>query len=162
MAKHKILFVCMGNICRSPSAEAIFSDLVKNAGLQEYIEIDSAGTHAYHVGHSPDERSMAAALRRGIKMHHLRARQVEAADFGRYDRLIVMDQTNLKELRKRFPDQSHDNVSLMMSYAEQRSETEVPDPYYGGEDGFELVLNLLNDAAEGLLNDIKNDPDNLN
>ncbi len=145
----------MGNICRSPSAEAIFSDLTEQAGLADRFEIDSAGTHAYHVGHSPDKRSLAAALDRGIKMHHLRARQVEAADFSRYDRLIVMDRANLAELKKRFPDQPHDKVSLMMSYADQRSETEVPDPYYGGEDGFELVLDLLTDAAQGLLDDIQ-------
>src|SRR5690554_3841253 len=132
MQKHKILFICMGNICRSPSAEAIFSKLIKDAGLTDQFVIDSAGTHAYHVGHAPDNRSVVAAGNRGIDMNHLRARQVEAADFLHYDRLIVMDRANLNELKKRFPDQSHDKVSLMMSYAEKRSETEVPDPYYGG------------------------------
>lgn len=151
MAQNKILFVCMGNICRSPTAEAVFTALLAEAGLQDRFEIDSAGTHAYHVGHSPDDRSMAAALARGIDMQHLRARQVEAADFNRFDRLIVMDRANLDELKNRFPDQSLDKISLMMSYATQRSESEVPDPYYGGEDGFELVLDLLADASEGLL-----------
>ncbi|MFV0543950.1 MAG: low molecular weight protein-tyrosine-phosphatase [Marinicella pacifica] len=155
MSKHKILFICMGNICRSPSAEAIFSQLIKDAGLTDQFVIDSAGTHAYHVGHAPDKRSVAAAGNRGIDMNHLRARQVELSDFTQYDRLIVMDLANLHELKKRFPDQSHDKVSLMMSYAEKRTETEVPDPYYGGEDGFERVLDLLQDAAQGLLDDIR-------
>ncbi|MCW8869858.1 MAG: low molecular weight phosphotyrosine protein phosphatase [Proteobacteria bacterium] len=155
MTKHKILFVCMGNICRSPSAEAIFSQLIKTSDLQQQFEIDSAGTHAYHVGNPPDARSCEAAHKRGIAMQHLRARQVQAADFERFDRLIVMDQDNLDELKNRFPGQALDKVSFMMSYAGQRTETEVPDPYYGGEDGFERVLDLLTDAAEGLLSDIK-------
>jgi len=145
----------MGNICRSPSAEAIFSQLIKTADLQDQFEIDSAGTHAYHVGNPPDARSREAALKRGVDMQHLRARHIQAADFERFDRLIVMDQDNLTELKNRFPDQSHNKISLMMSYAKQRSETEVPDPYYGGEDGFELVLDLLDEAASGLLSDLK-------
>lgn len=157
MTKHKILFVCMGNICRSPTAEAIFSQLVKETGSQDRFEIDSAGTHAYHVGKPPDARSREAALKRGIDMQHLRARQVQADDFVRFDRLIVMDQANFNELKSRFPDQPHDKVSLMMSYAGHSSETEVPDPYYGGEDGFELVLDLLDDAATGLLSALKAD-----
>jgi len=155
MTKHKILFVCMGNICRSPSAEAIFSQLVKSSGLQHQFEIDSAGTHAYHVGNPPDVRSCEAALKRGIDMRRLRARQVQAVDFQKFDRLIVMDRENLTSLKNQFPNQPHENVSLMMSYAKNYTETEVPDPYYGGGDGFELVLDLLSDAASGLLNDIK-------
>lgn len=147
----------MGNICRSPTAEAIFSQLVKETGSQDRFEIDSAGTHAYHVGKPPDARSREAALKRGIDMQHLRARQVQADDFVRFDRLIVMDQANLNELKSSFPDRPHDKVSLMMSYAGQCAETEVPDPYYGGEDGFELVLDLLDDAATGLLSALKAD-----
>ncbi|KAA3638259.1 MAG: low molecular weight phosphotyrosine protein phosphatase [Proteobacteria bacterium] len=153
MSQNKILFICMGNICRSPTAEALFTHLLNESGLQDMFEVDSAGTHAYHIGNPPDKRSMAAALNRGVEMRHLRARQVEAADFERFDRLIVMDRANLAEIKSRFPNKAHDKLSLMMSYAQLRSETEVPDPYYGGDDGFEVVLDLLTEAAQGLLSE---------
>ncbi|MCX7544811.1 low molecular weight protein-tyrosine-phosphatase [Marinicella gelatinilytica] len=159
MRKNKILFICMGNICRSPSAEAVFAAQLAKAGLQDEFIIDSAGTHAYHIGHSPDKRSVAAALKRGIDMQHLRARQVEAADFEKFDRLIVMDRANLMEIKSRFPDANHQKMSLMMSYAYDRVETEVPDPYYGDGDGFELVLDLLADASIGLLSEYKDSSD---
>ncbi len=156
MQKNKILFICMGNICRSPSAEAVFADLIKKEELIDSFEIDSAGTHAYHIGNPPDKRSIAAALRRGIDMQHLRARQLEAQDFESYDRLIIMDHANYEEIIKRFPDAEHSRLSYMLDYAKNFTEKEVPDPYYGEGDGFELVLDLLEDAAQGLLDDYRN------
>lgn len=147
----KILFICMGNICRSPSAEAVFSQLLKQRGLAQDFVIDSAGTHSYHVGSPPDRRSMRAARQRGIEMAHLRARQVVAADFDRFDWLVVMDQNNLASLQAMFPDAQLQKIHAMMDFATEASHAEVPDPYYGGDHGFELVLDLLADASKGLL-----------
>lgn len=153
MQKNKILFICMGNICRSPSAEAMFADLLKKTAVADAYEIDSAGTHAYHIGNPPDKRSIAAALRRGIDMQHLRARQLQAQDFDKYDRLIIMDRANHEEIIRQFPVAEHSKLSYMLDYAKNFTEKEVPDPYYGEGDGFELVLDLLEDAAQGLLDD---------
>jgi len=147
----KILFVCMGNICRSPSAEAVFTQLVKQQGLLHDFVIDSAGTHSYHVGSPPDRRSMRAARNRGIEMSHLRARQVVAEDFARFDWLVVMDRANQDSLQQMFPALDQNKVMSMMGFADQPAHTEVPDPYYGGNDGFELVLDLLEEASVGLL-----------
>jgi len=155
MHKNKILFICMGNICRSPSAEAVFADLIEKAGVADAFEIDSAGTHAYHIGNPPDKRSIAAALRRGVDMRHLRARQLQAQDFIDYERLIIMDHANHAEIMKRFPEADHSRISYMLDFAKNVSEKEVPDPYYGEGDGFELVLNLLEGAAQGLLDDFQ-------
>ncbi|WP_223788636.1 low molecular weight protein-tyrosine-phosphatase [Marinicella meishanensis] len=150
----KVLFVCMGNICRSPSAEAVFTQLVKQRGLDHEFEIDSAGTHSYHVGSPPDRRSMRAARNRGIEMAHLRARQVVPEDYDRFDWLVVMDQDNRDSLVAMFPTANHSKVHGMMDFAKQSAQTEVPDPYYGGGDGFELVLDLLEDASLGLLDHV--------
>jgi len=150
MNRKKVLFVCMGNICRSPTAEAVFARLVKNQQQAHRYHIDSAGTHAYHVGSPPDSRSVAAARSRGIEMAHLRARQVVQADFSRFDWLVVMDQANRAELLQRFPDQDHQKILAMMRFADEADYSEVPDPYYGSGDGFELVLDLLEQASEGL------------
>ena len=150
MNTKKILFVCMGNICRSPTAEAVFRALVKKQGADQHFVIDSAGTHAYHVGSAPDARSVAAARKRGLHMEHLRARQVSSEDFDRFDYLVVMDQANHHELHRRFPDHDHGKIRQMMQFDESSSHAEVPDPYYGTGDGFELVLDLLEQASSGL------------
>ena len=151
MAVKKILFICMGNICRSPSAEAVFGQLINERGLGHCYDLDSAGTHSYHVGAKPDQRSRQAARQRGIQMDHLRARQVVASDFQRFDHLIVMDEANRRELHRMFPGEDHSKVNSMMFYAPDAAHSEVPDPYYGGADGFDLVLDLLETASKGLL-----------
>ena len=150
MALKKVLFVCMGNICRSPSAEAVFVQKLRANNKQHQFEVDSAGTHSYHVGSKPDPRSIRAAQKRGICMDHLRARQVVEDDFNRFDWLIVMDAANQENLKNMFPKQSQEKVKLMMSFASESDCVEVPDPYYGEGDGFELVLDLLDEANQGL------------
>jgi protein-tyrosine phosphatase len=151
MKKIRILFVCMGNICRSPSAEGVMRKLVDQAGLQHLIEIDSAGTHAYHVGAPPDARSQAAAKRRGYDLAAQRARQVAADDFTEFDLLLAMDKDNLTLLQRRCPAHLHGKLQLMMHYAAHSPATEVPDPYCEGPHGFEIVLDYLEDACGGLL-----------
>lgn len=146
----------MGNICRSPSAEAVFRQVVKARGLDKQYVIDSAGTHAYHVGEAPDKRSQKAALKRGIDMSAQRARQVVADDFDRFDYLIAMDKSNLAGMVALADASKHHKAQLMMDFA-QTDFSEVPDPYYGGGDGFELVLDLLEQACEGLLEQIESD-----
>jgi protein-tyrosine phosphatase len=150
----RILFVCMGNICRSPSAEGVFRSLVAARAPQLSVELDSAGTHDYHVGEPPDERSIAAARRRGIDLSTLRARTVKAGDFDYYDLILAMDEQNLRELRRRAPAQRHDRIRLMMEFVPAATTRAVPDPYYGGPQGFEQVLDLLEEAAEGLLSEM--------
>ena len=152
--KIRVLFVCMGNICRSPTAEAVFRRTVDKAGLNDAIECDSAGTHDYHVGEPPDDRAIAAALRRGIDLSALRARTVHASDFDAFDLILAMDEQNLRELRRRAPAQRHSRIRLMMEFRPDASLREVPDPYYGGPQGFEQVLDLLEEAAEGLLQEL--------
>ena len=148
--KTSVLFVCMGNICRSPTAEGVFRHHVEEAGLSDRIEIDSAGTHAYHVGEPPDRRSVAAAERRGISLSGIRARRVAEADFDRFDYIIAMDEDNLLQLQDAAPEGGHAKLSLFLEFA-GRAETEVPDPYYGGAAGFERVLDLVEAASRGLL-----------
>jgi protein-tyrosine phosphatase len=149
--KTEILFVCTGNICRSPTAEAVFRARVENAGLERHILIDSAGTHDYHVGELPDVRAQHAALRRGYDMSRLRGRQVGTADFVRFDYVLAMDAANLALLKRLCPPERHGCLGLFLEYASRHREREVPDPYYGGADGFERVLDMVEDAAEGLL-----------
>jgi protein-tyrosine phosphatase len=151
----KVLFVCLGNICRSPSAEGVFRKLVEEQGLLDQVEIDSAGTHAYHIGSPPDERAQEAASRRGINMSSLRGRRVDEGDFYVFDYVLAMDQSNEYHLREMAPAEEVHKIKLFLDYAPQRSESEVPDPYYGGHSGFENVLDLIEDASEGLLADIK-------
>jgi protein-tyrosine phosphatase len=145
-----VLFVCMGNIFRSPTAEGVFRHFVNEAGLAETIEVDSAGTHAYHVGEPPDRRASAAAERRGVSLTDIKARRVADSDFERFDYIIAMDEDNQARLIDQAPDEYRNKVQLFLSYASV-SETEVPDPYYGGAAGFERVLDLVEEASRGLL-----------
>lgn len=147
----KVLFVCMGNICRSPTAEAVFRAKVVAAGLSEYIQIDSAGTHDYHIGSQPDNRTQIAAKQRGYDLSALRGRQVTAQDFQNFDYVLAMDLANLTILQRLRPADSNSHLGLFLAYARSHSQREVPDPYYGGAAGFERVLDMVEDAAEGLL-----------
>jgi protein-tyrosine phosphatase len=151
----RVLFVCMGNICRSPTAEGVFRHAVASAGLERKILVDSAGTHGYHLGSPPDRRTQLAAARRGYDLAGLRARQVTGRDFVEFDYILAMDLDNLSELRQVAPAQHHGKLSLFMEYSSARPGEEVPDPYYGGVQGFELVLDMAEDAAAGLLKHIK-------
>ncbi len=144
----------MGNICRSPTAEGVFRHHVGAAGLSDTIEIDSAGTHAYHVGEPPDRRARAAAERRGMSLDGIKARRVEAADYERFDYIIAMDEDNLYRLREEAPDEHRAELRLFLEFS-KGVETEVPDPYYGGASGFERVLDLVDDASRGLLEAIR-------
>ena len=145
----------MGNICRSPTAEAVFRHYVENAGLSEHILIDSAGTHDYHIGDAPDLRAQRAAQQRGYDMGSLRGRQVEESDFRRFDYVLAMDCANLAILHRLAPPADDAQVRLFLEYARHHAEREVPDPYFGGADGFERVLDMVEDAAEGLLQHIR-------
>jgi len=151
----KVLFVCMGNICRSPTAHGVFEHRVQQASLAQRIEIDSAGTHAYHVGEPPDKRSQASALNRGFDLSSQRARRVRKTDFDEYDYVIAMDNDNLANLLEICPRTLRHKVSLFLSYSSDIDEDEVPDPYYGGPKGFEHVLDMVESAADGLLSEIK-------
>ncbi len=145
----------MGNICRSPTAEAVFRHRVDKAGLAGRINIDSAGTHDYHIGEAPDPRTREAASRRGYDMSSLRGRQVGAADFSRFDYVLAMDENNLSILKRLRPRDADSHLGLFLEFAKRHDEREVPDPYYGGESGFERVLDMVEDAAEGLLGHIR-------
>jgi len=147
----KVLFVCMGNICRSPTAEGVFLRLVQNAGLEHKLLIDSAGTHAYHIGSVPDTRASAAAGKRGYDLSALRGRQVSRQDFHEFDYILAMDRDNLANLQRICPPEHARKVSLFLEFSANFSEREVPDPYYGGTQGFEHVLDMVEDAARGLL-----------
>jgi len=149
----RILFVCMGNICRSPTAEGVFRRLVQERAPQLPLEIDSAGTHDYHVGEPPDARAVQAAARRGIDLRGLRARQVSGEDFVRFDLILAMDRLNYATLLDRAPEPAHPRIRLFMDFAGSEIE-DVPDPYYGGPLGFEQVLDLAEEAAAGLLDDV--------
>lgn len=150
-----VLFVCLGNICRSPTAEGVFSKLVEEEGLAERIRIDSAGTHAYHVGNPPDARAQAAARKRGVELGGLRARKVIAEDFDVFDYVLAMDVNNYEDLSQVCPPGQEHKLSLFLEYAPDAAVREVPDPYYGGATGFEQVLDLVEQAARGLLDDIR-------
>lgn len=149
-----VLFICMGNICRSPTAEGVFHDKVKQEHLDDKIFIDSAGTHAYHVGNPPDERAQQAALKRNIDLSGQRARRVDVSDFSAFDYIIAMDESNKEDLLAICPEGYADRVYLFLDFANSE-ETEVPDPYYGQGRGFENVLNLVEDASAGLLKHIQ-------
>ena len=153
--KTTVLFVCMGNICRSPTAEAVFRKQVAEAGLLDQMDIDSAGTHAYHIGNPPDQRSTAVAAQRGYRMDVLRARQVSAADIEQFDYVLAMDQENLSILKQLAPSHLRDKPQLFMSFAPDYGLSEVPDPYYGGAQGFDQVLDMVEEACAGLVQTIR-------
>ena len=146
----------MGNICRSPSAEGYFRKIIKDQGLEEKIEIDSAGTHAYHVGESPDPRSVKAASKRDVDLSYIRARQVTEADFNNYDFVLAMDHQNHDTMLNSFaPKNFSARLSLFLDFSNNYKGKAVPDPYYGGVNGFENVLDLIEEASTGLLNELK-------
>lgn len=148
---YKLLFVCLGNICRSPAAENLMNHLLEQRGLQDQITCDSAGTSGYHIGNIPDRRMTAAASKRGMTMRG-RARQFDRHDFEQFDLILAMDKENYRDILALDPKgQYRDKVRLMCSFCRHHSDQEVPDPYYGGSEGFNYVLDLLSDACEGLL-----------
>jgi protein-tyrosine phosphatase len=147
----RVLVVCMGNICRSPTAEGVVRTHIERAGLKGVVEVDSAGTHAYHVGEPPDPRSQKVAAKRGYELAHLRARRVATADFLRFDYILAMDRNNLTMLREACPDEEQHRLGLFLDHAKNIEEDEVPDPYYGGPEGFERVLDLIEAGAVGLI-----------
>lgn len=151
----RVLFVCTGNICRSPTAEGVFRHLVAEHGLDGRIEVDSAGMYAYHVGEPPDERSQAAALRRGVDLSAQRARKVRPRDFDEFDLLLAMDRGHHAELMSIAPADAHGKVAMFLEFAPHLGAADVPDPYYGGGAGFEQVLDLIEGAAAALLDHIK-------
>lgn len=150
MKKYAILMCCMGNICRSPTAEAVLRAKLAAAGLAPLVELDSAGTHEYHLGRAPDPRTQRHALQRGYDLSALRARKVGVPDFDRFDLILAMDRENLAGLIRLRPDAA-DRVRLLMSFATRHHADEVPDPYYGEGDGFERVLDYIEDACDGLV-----------
>ena len=151
----RILFVCLGNICRSPTAEVVVRVMAAREAPELELEVDSAGTAGYHVGEAPDPRTRAAAARRGYDLSTLRARIVEPVDFERFDLILAMDRENLSVLRRRAPPVAHERLRLFLEFAPRADVEDVPDPYYGGPNGFEEVLDLVEDAARGLLGDLR-------
>lgn len=146
----KVLFVCLGNICRSPTAHGVFQGLVEQASLTTCITVDSAGTGDWHIGHPPDRRMTTSAKERGYDLSSLRARQVSVADFYEFDLILAMDNSNLSDLHAMQPSDGKASLALFLDYADTAVE-EVPDPYYGGPEGFEDVLDLVEDGSRGLL-----------
>jgi protein-tyrosine phosphatase len=151
----RVLFVCTGNICRSPTAAGVFRHQVKAAGLARRIHADSAGMLDYHTGEPPDPRAQAAAKRRNYDLSRLRARQVTVDDFHKYDHVLAMDAGHLTQLRRLSPAEHRDKVSLFLEFAPHLGRHEVPDPYYGTNQGFELVLDLVEEAGRGLLDHLR-------
>lgn len=152
---YSVLFVCMGNICRSPTAEGVFSRKLRMTNLDRLVAADSAGTHAYHIGEAPDLRAQRAAAGRGYDLSGIRARKIVAQDMAHFDLVLAMDRKCLDAVRVICPPEYTGRLGLFMDYAQRFSEDEVPDPYYGGGDGFERVLDMVEDASTGLLEVIK-------
>jgi len=150
----RVLFVCMGNICRSPTAEGVFREHVRQHAPDLRIEIDSAGTHDYHVGEPPDPRTVQAAARRGIDLTTLRARQVTHEDFTSFDLILAMDRLNHETLLDRSPPEGRGRIRTLLEFAGEAAPADVPDPYYGGAKGFDDVLDLVESAAAGLLAEV--------
>jgi protein-tyrosine phosphatase len=155
MAEISVLFICSGNLCRSPTAQGVFEHRVTQAGLGEKVFIDSAGTHGFHVGSQPDDRAQRAARQRGFDLSRQRSRRVAQADFVNFDYLIGMDHDNIRALREVCPPAHHDKLSLFMWFVATADVEEVPDPYYGGTRGFERVLDLVEQASDALLEHVR-------
>ncbi len=147
----KVLFVCMGNICRSPTAQGVFRKLIADAGLESAVVVESAGTHAYHVGEPPDARAQQAAKRRGYEIGDLQARQITQEDFRNFDLILAMDWENLALLQQQCPRAHKHKLHLLMRFAGEHDAATVPDPYYGGPEGFNTVLDYVEDACQGLI-----------
>lgn len=157
-ASRRILFVCMGNICRSPTAEGVFRKLLAEQAPELAVEVDSAGTHGYHEGSPPDPRACRAAERRGVDLKRLRARRVTVQDFERFELVLAMDEENRAFLLEMCPPEHRHRVRLLLEFAPHLGRREVPDPYYGGSTGFEHVLDLVEEASRGLLEHLRNTP----
>jgi protein-tyrosine phosphatase len=155
LASRRVLFVCMGNICRSPTAEGVFRKVLLERAPELDVSVASAGTHAYHVGQPPDPRARRAAERRGIDLSAQRARRVNADDFEHFELVLAMDEQNREALLEICPPEFRDRVRLLLEFAPHLGRTEVPDPYYGGSNGFEHVLDLVEEAALGVLEHLR-------
>lgn len=155
MSSMNILFVCMGNICRSPTAHGVFRQYIEESGLSHQVRVDSAGTHAYHVGEAPDPRSQTHALKRGYDLSDLAARQLDDRDFDHYDLLLVMDWENYALTEQRCPENKKYKIRRLTEFCKVNQASVVPDPYYKGSEGFEEVLDLVEDACDGLLDHVR-------
>ena len=155
MKTYRVLFVCMGNICRSPTAHGVFRHKVKAQGMARWVKVDSAGTHNYHPGSSPDQRSQKHAAQRGYDLSDLRARQIKSRDFQRYDLILAMDWDNLALIQAECPDEHQGKLRRLTEFCQTHDHPVVPDPYYGDINGFEKVLDLVEDACEGLIRHVK-------
>ncbi len=152
---YRVLLVCMGNICRSPTAEGVLRQFIKINNLGDKVEVDSAGTHGYHVGEAPDGRTQRAAAIRGYNLSQLRARKVARQDLEYFDLILAMDESNLDNLHRMATPEQRERIKLFMEYARNFEDKEVPDPYYGLGHGFDLVLDMVEDASNGLIEEIK-------
>ena len=152
---YRVLLVCMGNICRSPTAEGVLRHFIKINGLGDKVEVDSAGTHGYHVGEAPDQRTQRAASARGYNLSQLRARKVARQDLDYFDLILAMDKSNLDNLQRMAMPEQQDKIKLFMDFARNFDDDEVPDPYYGLGHGFDLVLDMVEDASQGLVENIR-------
>lgn len=152
---YRVLFVCMGNICRSPTAQGVFEKVLRERLPELFVEIDSAGTHAYHIGEAPDVRAQRAAVRRGVDLSGIRARRVEPGDFERFDLVLAMDKLNQRILEEMAPPEHRRRIRLLLEFASGVDREEVPDPYYGGGNGFEIVLDLVESASVGLVEHVR-------
>lgn len=152
---YRVLLVCMGNICRSPTAEGVLKQFIINNRLGDKVEVDSAGTHGYHVGEAPDSRTQRAAAARGYNLSQLRARKVAHQDLDYFDLILAMDRSNLDNLRRMAMPEQQQKIQLFMEYARNFEDEEVPDPYYGLGHGFDLVLDMVEDASQGLVSELK-------
>lgn len=150
-----VLFVCLGNICRSPTAHGVFEALVQREKLQDRIRVDSCGTGSFHIGEKPDPRAIKAAARRDYDLSVQRARQLKPEDFSTFHYVLAMDRMNLGNVKAVAPKHYSGHLGLFLDFSQQRTYTQVPDPYYESDDGFELVLDLVEDASQGLLEAIK-------
>jgi protein-tyrosine phosphatase len=157
MAKHRILFVCLGNICRSPMAEGVFRRVAEDAGLLHLFDIDSAGMGDWHRGQPPDQRAQQAALRRGVDISAQSARKIEPEDFEAFDLVVAMDGSNIADLEDIVPHAARGKIRRFLDYAPHLGIEDVPDPYYGGVEGFDHALDLIEAAAEGLLAEVTQD-----